>query len=142
MNEEKIDSLTDKIIQKLQLECTDNFCRFRQNFWELAQHYIKSILTNEEKNKEKDKSKATLSNTTGVKFHYPRLQINKAGEIVLATSKEGSLTTGILVGKLPHCQSTLRIGRCCTDWEVVGELTDYDGEIEIVLSNRIKNDKE
>lgn len=42
--------------------------------------------------------------------YFPRLQINKIGEIVLAISKEGTLTTGILVGKKRDCKSKLKIG--------------------------------
>jgi hypothetical protein len=71
-------------------------------------------------------------------LYYPRLQVNKRGEIILATGKEGSLTTGILVGKTPECVSALSLGKKFDDWEVVGELTDYDGEVQVSLSNRVK----
>lgn len=71
-------------------------------------------------------------------LYYPRLQINKRGEIVLATAKHNTLTTGILVGKLPNSQSTLPLGKKFDDWEVAGELSDYDGEVEVSLSNNQK----
>ena len=71
-------------------------------------------------------------------FCYPRLQINKLGEIVLATGKKGRLTTGILVGKTPECKTTWPIGKKWDDWEVVGELTDYDGQVLIQIENKIK----
>jgi hypothetical protein len=70
--------------------------------------------------------------------YYPRLQVNERGEIVLATYKHGVLTTGILVGKLPHCQSPFEIGKKFSDWEVGGELKDYDGEVTITLTNKVK----
>jgi hypothetical protein len=76
---------------------------------------------------------------TAYNLYYPRLQINKRGEIVLAISKERTLTKGILVGKTPESKSLLQLGTKCVDWEVAGELTDYDGEITVTLSNRVKN---
>ena len=70
--------------------------------------------------------------------YLPRLQVNKCGEIILATCKHGVFTTGFLVGKTPESKSTLPIGLKCTDWEVVGELVDYDGEVSITFENKIK----
>ncbi len=70
-------------------------------------------------------------------LHYPRLQTNRLGEIVLALSKKGSLTKGILVGKLLDSRSTLSIGQKCSDWEVVGELFDYDGPVTMTMKNRV-----
>jgi hypothetical protein len=75
-------------------------------------------------------------------FCYPRLQINKLGEIVLATGKKGRLTTGILVGKTPECKTKWPIGKKWDDWEVVGELTDYDGQVTIQIENKIKTTSE
>jgi hypothetical protein len=66
---------------------------------------------------------------------YPRLKVNDLGEIVLAISKEGTLTTGILVGKTPESKSKWKLGKRFADWEVVGELRDYDGEVNICLRN-------
>ena len=71
-------------------------------------------------------------------LYFPRLQINKLGEIILATGKEGSLTTGILVGRTKSNQSGLPMGQKCDDWEVVGELEDYNGTVEISVSNLVK----
>jgi len=70
-------------------------------------------------------------------LYFPRLQVNKGGEIVLATGKEGILTSGVLVAKTPESKSTLSIGQKCTDWEVFGELTDYDGEITVKFQNEV-----
>lgn len=66
-------------------------------------------------------------------LYFPRLQVNSRGEIVLATSKDGSLTTGILVGKTPTSKSTLPLGIKLEDWEVCGELKDFDGAVNITL---------
>lgn len=76
--------------------------------------------------------------------YYPRLQANKQGEIVLALYKHGSLTTGILVGRIPgsaadqlcYFAEPYRIGEKFDDWEVGGELTDYDGEVELTIKNK------
>lgn len=74
--------------------------------------------------------------------YYPRLRVNKLGEIVLATSRsENGLTTGILVGKTPNSKSDVPIGFKCCDWEVVGELEDYDGEMTITFRNQVANSK-
>jgi hypothetical protein len=105
----------------------------------------------------------------GIKdLHYPRLMRNKRGEIVLATHKKDSLTTGIYVGQVegtkPHklvgpvaevesgqILSMARFRRLArrvegqvptfgtkwTDWEVCGELTDYDGEVTLTLKNQV-----
>ena len=70
--------------------------------------------------------------------YFPRLQVNKRGEIVLATSKDGGLTTGILVGMLPSCTSDLVVGKVLVDWECGGELIDYDGDVAVTLTNRMK----
>jgi hypothetical protein len=69
-------------------------------------------------------------------IYYPRLQINKKGEIVLATGKKGTLTTGILVAKTPECKSPFPIGKKFDDWEVGGELTDYDREVTVTFINK------
>lgn len=81
-------------------------------------------------------------NNQDYSFSYPRLQINKLGEIVLATKKEGGLTTGILVGKTPECKTQWPIGKKWNDWEVCGELVDYDGQVTIQLENKIKTTSE
>lgn len=70
-------------------------------------------------------------------LYYPRLQVNKHGEIVLSLYKHGVLTTGLLVGKTPESQSKLSIGQRLDDWEVCGELSDYDGEIQLAISNNV-----
>lgn len=69
-------------------------------------------------------------------LYYPRLQVNKRGEIVLATGKHGTLTTGVLVGKTPESKSEWAFGTKFDDWEVAGELEDYGGEVSVVLANR------
>lgn len=73
---------------------------------------------------------------------YPRLQVNKNGNIILATSKHRGLTTGILVGRCFKTQRkttlAIPIGAKHVDWEVDGELVDYDGEVSITVSNRTK----
>jgi len=66
---------------------------------------------------------------------YPRLQVNKHGEVVLVIENRGLLSTEILVGKLPGSKSTVPLGKRFDDWEVAGELTDYDGEVTISLKN-------
>lgn len=90
-------------------------------------------------------NKITLNNRGSVnvapmlfKLCFPRLQTNKRGEIILATAKNGILTTGILVAKTPESKSTLTIGQQLTDWEVCGELTDYNGEISVTFENQVK----
>ena len=73
---------------------------------------------------------------------YPRLMRNKSGSIILATHKEGSLTTGILVGFTEDAtvsEKRMNLGRKFVDWEVGGELKDYDGEVEISLKNEISS---
>lgn len=67
---------------------------------------------------------------------YPRIQCNKKGEVVLAFSKSrGSLTRGILIGFTEDCtipkNKRLPIGKMWDDWEVGGQLADYDGIFEI-----------
>lgn len=75
-------------------------------------------------------------------LYFPRLQINKrTGEIVLATSKHRTLTTGILVAKTPDSQSKFPLGKKFDDWEVVGPLEDYNGEITITIRNKVKKTK-
>ena len=91
--------------------------------------------------KEQPIEKIQLSNED-YSFSYPRLQINKLGEIVLATKKEGNLTTGILVGKTPECNTKWPIGQKWSDWEVCGELVDYDGQVTIQIENKIKTTSE
>ena len=71
-------------------------------------------------------------------IYYPRLQVTKHGDIVLAISKSGYLTTGILVGKTKDSTSPIPIGKKFTDWEVGGELTDYDGAVTIKIENKVK----
>jgi hypothetical protein len=88
-------------------------------------------------------NKVNLKNTGPVNsgipnVYFPRLQVNKRGEIVLATSKTGSLTTGILVAKTPESTSKIQIGQKFDDWEVAGELTDYNGEVSVTFENQVK----
>jgi hypothetical protein len=80
-------------------------------------------------------------------LYYPRLQVNKHGEIVLALSRsENGLTRGLLVGRVAGSNPqvfgvvprTLPIGKRFDDWEVGGELTDYDGEVTITFKNNKK----
>ena len=90
----------------------------------------------------------------GIKdLHYPRLMRNKRGEIVLATHKKDSLTTGIYVGQVEGTKPHKLVGPVAevfgvegqvptfgtkwTDWEVCGELTDYDGEVTLTLKNQV-----
>lgn len=83
-------------------------------------------------------NKITLNNRTFAtpgKLYYPRLQVNKHGEIVLALEKQGCLTRGILVAKTPTSTSVIPIGKVWADWEVAGELEDYDGAVTVVLKN-------
>ena len=84
--------------------------------------------------------KIVLNNTgsvdAGHDIYFPRLQVTKRGEIVLATGKQGILTTGILVGKTKECKSELPIGQKLTDWEVCGGLTDYNGKVTVTFQNR------
>lgn len=70
-------------------------------------------------------------------YYFPRLQVNKRGEIILAISKDASLTTGILVGKTPESKSIVPLGKRFVDWEVAGELIDYDGTIVVSLKNSV-----
>ena len=74
-------------------------------------------------------------------LYYPRLQVNRRGEIVLAISKEDTLTSGILVGKTANSTSVVPIGKKFDDWEVVGPLTDYDGEVVVSLKNTCSKGK-
>lgn len=76
---------------------------------------------------------------SGHNLWFPRLQVNKHGEIVFATGKSGTLTTGILIAKTPESKSKLTIGQKCDDWEVVGELTDYNGEVAVSFENEVMN---
>lgn len=77
-------------------------------------------------------------------LYYPRLQTNKWGEIILATHQKNGMTTGILVGRIPDSLSAkliefsepYQIGQKFSDWEVAGELTDYDGEVELIIKNK------
>ena len=69
-------------------------------------------------------------------LYYPRLQVNDRGEIVLSIERTGSLTKGICVGKTKESKSDLPIGQRLDDWEVCGELSDYDGEITVSIKNR------
>jgi hypothetical protein len=82
------------------------------------------------------KPKVILNNTTSLPIlYYPRLQINKMGEIILAMKKENGLTTGILVGQKRGSKAYITIGTKLTDWEVVGELQDYDGQVTVTFKN-------
>jgi len=80
-------------------------------------------------------------------LYYPRLMVNDSGEVVLALYKKGTLTTGILVDNVegktprPHTISgaSIPIGTKWTDWEVGGDLRDYDGEVTITLQNETRN---
>ena len=72
-------------------------------------------------------------------LYFPRLQINKLGEIILATGRcERGLTEGVLVGKTSDSKSNLSIGQKCTDWEVCGELQDYNGQITVTFENNVQ----
>ncbi len=82
------------------------------------------------------RSHVVLDNFGQTGTYYPRLQVNKRGEIVLATKKEDTLTTGILVSKTPESTSTLPIGQVLQDWEVVGPLVDYNGKIDVRFENK------
>lgn len=73
---------------------------------------------------------------------YPRLQYNARGEIILAIRKKDTLTEGILVGKTSDCKSTSPIGQHIVDWEVCGELLDYNGDVAVNFSNEYKCEKE
>lgn len=81
------------------------------------------------------------SSNDSYNIYYPRLRVNKLGEIVLATSRSNGLTTGILVGKTPNSKSDVPIGFKCCDWEVVGNLEDYDGEVTVTFRNKVANSK-
>lgn len=71
-------------------------------------------------------------------LYYPRLQVNKHGEIVLSIFKDKSgLTHGILVGKTAENKSTTPIGQNFSDWEVAGLLVDYDGEVQASFINKV-----
>ena len=78
-------------------------------------------------------------------WDYPRLMVNDKGEVVLAISRSDSgLTTGILVGRVKgskisnRLNDTIELGKKYTDWEVGGELKDYDGELVINLKNKLR----
>ena len=87
----------------------------------------------------------------GHNLYFPRLMVNKRGEIILATGRSDThsyaphgLTTGILVGLTPDAERTkvvggkpVPIGTKFDDWEVAGELEDYNGEVTITLKNRV-----
>jgi hypothetical protein len=78
-----------------------------------------------------DPSRSMFSNLC-----YPRLQANKKGEIILALSKEGLLTRGILVGYTDQAANKkIPIGTYFADWEVAGPLTDYNGEVSVTFKN-------
>jgi hypothetical protein len=68
---------------------------------------------------------------------FPCLMVNTSGEIVLVTGKKGALSKGVLVGKTEDSKSKLNIGQFFTDWEVVGPLTHYDGEITVTFVNEL-----
>lgn len=70
---------------------------------------------------------------------YPRIQVNKHGEIILALGKEGILTRGILIAKTPECKKPYKLGLYMEDWEVTGELVDYSGGVTITLLNKWRN---
>ena len=72
-------------------------------------------------------------------LYFPRLQVNGRGEIILAISKsKNGLTKGILVGTVHNRKSKVPIGQLFTDWEVAGELEDYDGEVNVTIRNQVK----
>ncbi len=79
-----------------------------------------------------------VKSITCVNLYYPRLQVNKRGEIVLAISKHKTLTKGILVGLTAESTSKTSIGTIIDDWEVCGDLVDYDGEVDVKLTNTIR----
>ena len=78
--------------------------------------------------------------TAGSWKSYPRLMQNKRGEVLLAINKDSKsdLTTGILLSSLDE---TWPPGKVWTDWEVVGELIDYDGVVEVILQNNLTTAK-
>ena len=86
--------------------------------------------------------KTILLNNTGPvdstikNLYYPRIQVNKHGEIILAIGKEDTLTKGILIGLTPDSKSKIPLGRKFDDWEVVGDLEDYSGEVSVTLKNQ------
>jgi len=68
---------------------------------------------------------------------YPKLQVNRKGEIVLAFSKKSTLTRGVLVGFTEDIKpedKQFEIGKIFDDWEVVGELFDYEEEVHMYLT--------
>ena len=77
-------------------------------------------------------------NSTIDNLYYPRIQINKHGEIILAISKENTLTKGILIGLTLESKSKVKIGTKFDDWEVVGGLKDYNLPMTITIENRHK----
>lgn len=58
---------------------------------------------------------------------------------MLDISNNGVFTTAILVGKTESCKSKLSLGKKFVDWEVIGELTDYDGPVTLTFENMEKN---
>lgn len=89
------------------------------------------------------KKKIVLNNSGPVDsiipdLYFPRLQVTKHGAIILAISKSDTLTSGILVGKRRGCKLELSIGTKIDDWEVCGELVDYDGEVTITIVNKVR----
>ena len=67
---------------------------------------------------------------------YPRLQVDPQGNIILAILKEGAFTTGTCIGHTKDSKSKVPRGKRFTDWEVGGELVDYDGAVTITVVNR------
>ena len=76
----------------------------------------------------------------GDNLYFPRLQVNKRGEIILALSKaKCGLTKGIFVGMIHGRKSkTIALGQVFDDWEVCGEFEDYDGEVTVSFKNQVK----
>ena len=97
-------------------------------------------------NLEKEPSVVLLQNDGPVdavaeNLYFPRLQVNRLGEIILALSKDNTLTKGVLVGKTEDSKSTLAIGTTWCDWEVVGPLEDYNGEATVTFKNNIASNR-
>jgi len=89
-------------------------------------------------------SKVLLNNrentSTFKNLYYPRIQINKHGEIILAISKKETLTKGILIGLTLDSKSELPIGTKFDDWECAGELKDYDKPMTVTFENEYKGE--
>ena len=70
--------------------------------------------------------------------YYPRLMVNRQYEIVLAMSQHNGLTTGIYMGQADEHEPHWPIGKRFDDWEVAGQLVDYDGPVTVTFENKVK----